>query len=146
MYSFPNFKPVHCSMSSSNCCYLSCIQVSQQSGKVFWYSHLFKNFPQLVVIHTVKGFSVVNEPEEAVFLGLPCFFHDLPPQNPACTSGSFGIRIASFSVFLYSGTFCLGIIHSLNFHKNLAITPSELEIPTKGCSLKLSSISSLSAH
>ena len=50
-------------MSSSNCCFLTCIQVSQETGKVVRYSHFFKNFPQLVVIHTMKGFSVVNEAE-----------------------------------------------------------------------------------
>ena len=65
MYSFPNLKPVHFSMSSSNCCFLSCIQVSQEAGKVVWYSHLLKNFPQFVVIHTIKGFSVVNEAERS---------------------------------------------------------------------------------
>ena len=54
MYSIPNFEPVHCSMSGSNCCFLTCVQVSQEAGKVVWYSHLFKNFPQFVVIHTVK--------------------------------------------------------------------------------------------
>ena len=63
MYSFPNFDPVHCFMSGSDCCFLTCIQVFQEAGKVVWYSHLFKNFPQLVVIHKVKGFSVVNETE-----------------------------------------------------------------------------------
>ena len=52
MYSFPNLEPVHCSMSSSNCCFLTCIPVSQEAGKVVWYSHLFKNFPQFVMIHT----------------------------------------------------------------------------------------------
>ena len=41
-----------------------------------WYSHLFKNFPQFVVIHTVRGFSVVNKPEVDVFWGLPCSFYD----------------------------------------------------------------------
>ena len=46
------------------------------AGKVVWYSHLFKNFPQFVVIHTVKGFSVVNEAEVDVFLELSCFFCD----------------------------------------------------------------------
>ena len=51
-----------------------CIQVSQDAGKVVWYSHLFENFPQFVVIHTVKGFSVVNEVDVYVFLELPCFF------------------------------------------------------------------------
>ena len=63
MYTFPNFEPVHCSMSSSNCCFLSCIVVSQETGKVVWYFHLFKNFLWFVVIVTVKGFSVVNEAE-----------------------------------------------------------------------------------
>ena len=48
----------HCSISSSNCCFLTCIQVSQEADKVVWYSHLFKNFPQFIVIHTVKGFSI----------------------------------------------------------------------------------------
>ena len=50
-------------MSSSNYCFLTCIEVLQEADKVVWYSHLFKNFPQFVVIHTVKGFSVVNEAE-----------------------------------------------------------------------------------
>ena len=63
MYSFPNFKPVRCSMFGSNFCFLTCIQVSQDAGKVVWYSHLLKNFLQFVVIHIVKGFSVVNEAE-----------------------------------------------------------------------------------
>ena len=61
MYSFPNLGPVHCSMSSSNCCFLTCIQVYQEAGKLVWYSHLFKNFPQFVVIHTIKGFDIVNK-------------------------------------------------------------------------------------
>ena len=47
-------------MSSSNCCFLTCIQVSQEAGPVVWYSHLFQNFPQFVVIHTVK--SLVAQP------------------------------------------------------------------------------------
>ena len=63
MYSSPNLEPVCCSMSFSNCCFLTCIQISQEAGKVVWYSHLFKSFPQFVVIHPVKGFSIVNEAE-----------------------------------------------------------------------------------
>ena len=63
-------------MSGSNCCFLSCLQVSQEAGKVAWYSHLLKNFPQFVVIHTVKGFRIVNKAEVDVFLELSCFFHD----------------------------------------------------------------------
>ena len=57
------------SMSSSNCCFLTCIQISQEAGQVVWYSHPLKNFPQFVVIHTVKGFSVVNEAEVNFFGG-----------------------------------------------------------------------------
>ena len=61
----------------SNCCFLTCIQISQEAGKVVWYSHLFKNFPQFVLIHTVKGFSIVNEAEvDVFFLELSWFFYD----------------------------------------------------------------------
>ena len=55
-FSFPNFEADCYSMFSSNCCFLTCIQVSQEAGQEFWYSHLLKNFPQFIVIHTVKGF------------------------------------------------------------------------------------------
>ena len=57
-------------MYGSNCYFLTCIQISQETVKVVWYSHLFKNFPQFAVIHIVKGFSVVNEAEVDVFLEL----------------------------------------------------------------------------
>ena len=63
-------------MSSSNCCFLTCIQISQEAGQVAWYSHPFKNFPQFIVIHTVKGFGIVNKTEVDVFLELSCFFDD----------------------------------------------------------------------
>ena len=66
---------VHCSMSCSNCCLLTCIQISQEAGKVVWYSHLLKNFPQFVVIYTVKGFSIANKAEMDVFMELSCFFY-----------------------------------------------------------------------
>ena len=56
MYSFSYLEPVCCSMFSSNCCFLTCIQISQEVGQVVWYSHLFQNFPQFVVIHIVKEF------------------------------------------------------------------------------------------
>ena len=68
MDSFPNLEVVHHSMSGSNCCFLASIQVLQEAGKTVWYSHLFKNFPQFVVIHTVKGFGIVNTAEVDVFL------------------------------------------------------------------------------
>ena len=61
-------------MSGSNCCFLTCIQISQQSGQVVWYSHLLKNFPQFVVIHTVKGFGIVNKEEVDGFIELSCLF------------------------------------------------------------------------
>ena len=67
-YSFPNVEPVCCSTSGSNCCFLNCIQDSQDAGDVISYSYLFKNFPQLVVIHTVKDFCVINETEVDIFL------------------------------------------------------------------------------
>ena len=76
MYSFPDLEPVCYSMSSSNCCFLTCIQISPEAGQVVWYSHLFKNFPQFIVIHTVKGFGIVNETEVEVFLEFSCFFYD----------------------------------------------------------------------
>ena len=53
--SFPNLEPVCCSMSSSNCCFFTCIQISQKAGKVVWYSHLLKDFPQVVVITQSKA-------------------------------------------------------------------------------------------
>ena len=76
MYSFSYLEPVCCSMSSSNCCFLTCIQISQEAGQVIWYSHLSQNFPQLIVIHTVKGFGIANKAEIDVFLELSCFFND----------------------------------------------------------------------
>ena len=75
-YSFPNLALVCCSMSSSNCCFLTCIQFYQEAGQVVWYSHLLKNMPQFVVIHTVKGFGIVNKTEVDVFLEFLCFLHD----------------------------------------------------------------------
>ena len=86
-YSFPNFEPARCSMSCSNCCFLTCIEVSQETGKVIWFSHLFKNFPQFVVIHRDKDFSIVNEAEVNVFLEFPCFFYD-PADVGNVISGS----------------------------------------------------------
>ena len=62
-------------MSSSNCCFLTCIQISQEADQVV-SSHLFQNFPQFIVIHTVKGFGIVNKAEIDVFLELCCFFYD----------------------------------------------------------------------
>ena len=74
-------------MFDSNCCFLTYIQISQEAGKMVWYPHLFKNFPQFVVIHIIKGFSVVNEAEVDVFLEFSCFFYD-PTDVGNLISGS----------------------------------------------------------
>ena len=82
-------------MSSSNCCLLTYIQISQEAGKVVWYSHLLKNFPQLVVIYTVKGFSIVNEAD--VFLEFSCFFYN-PADVGNLISGSSAFSKSSFNI------------------------------------------------
>ena len=69
-------EPVCCSESSSNCCFLTYIEISLEAGQVVWYSHYLKNFPQFIVIHTVKGFGIVNKAEIDAFLELSCFFDD----------------------------------------------------------------------
>ena len=69
-------------MTSSNYCFLTCIQISQEAGQVVWYSHHSQNFPQFIVIHTVKGFGIVNKAEIDVFLELSCFFHELGKYFP----------------------------------------------------------------
>ena len=88
-------------MSGFNCCFLTCIQVSQEAGKVVWYSHLFKNFPQFVVIHTVKGFSVVNKAEVDVFLEFSCFFYD-PMDVGNLISGSSAFSKSSLNTQKFS--------------------------------------------
>ena len=70
-------------MSSSNCWFMTCIQVFQEAGKVVWYSHLLKYFPQFVVIHTVKGFSIVSEAEVDVFVEFSCFFSVIKLLKPS---------------------------------------------------------------
>ena len=85
-----------------NCCFLTFIQISQEAGKVAWYSHLFKNFPQFVVIHTVKGFNIVNEDEVDVFLEFSCFFNDSTDIGNliSCSAAfsKFSLNIWKFSV------------------------------------------------
>ena len=99
MCSFPSLEPVHCSMSGSNCYFLTCIHFSQEAGKVVWYSHLLKNFQQFVVIHTVKGFNVVNE-EVDVFLEFSCFFYD-PVYVGNLISGSSAFSESSLNIWKF---------------------------------------------
>ena len=88
-------------MSSSNCCFLTCIQVSQEAGQVVWYSHLFQNFPQFIVIHTVKGFGIVNKAEIDVFLELSCFFDD-PMDVGNLISGFSAFSKSSLNIWKFS--------------------------------------------
>ena len=101
MYSLPNFDTVHFSMFSSNCCFLTCIQISLEAGKVGWYFHLFKIFPQFVVIHTVKGFGIVNGAELDVFLEFSCFFYN-PVDVGNLTSGSSDFSKSSLNTWKFS--------------------------------------------
>ena len=101
MYSFPYLEPVHCSMSSSNCCFLTCIQISQKAGQVVWYSHLFQNFPQFVVVHMVKVFSIVNKVEVDVFLELSCFFDD-PANVGNLISGSSAFSKSTLNIWKFT--------------------------------------------
>ena len=99
-------------MSSSNCWFFTCIHVSQEAGEVIWYSHLFKNFPQFVVIHTVKGFGIVNKAEIDVFLELSRFFHDLVDVgNLVSGSSDFSktsLNIRKFMVHVLLAEACPG--------------------------------------
>ena len=103
-------EPVCCFMSS--CCFLTCIQVSQESGQVVWYSHLFQNFPQFIVIHTVKGFGIVSKAEiDVFFLELSCFFDD-PAAVVNLISGSSAFSKTSLNLFVSLGKFVPGyLIH-----------------------------------
>ena len=101
MSSFSYLEPVCCSMSSSNWCFLTCILVSQEAGQVVWYSHLFQNFPQFIVIHTVKGFGIVNKAEMDAFLELSCFL-DYPVDFGNLISGSSAFSKYSLNIWRFT--------------------------------------------
>ena len=98
MYPFPDLEPVCCSMYNSNCCFLTCIQISQEAGQVVWYFHLFQTFLQFVVIHTVKGFGIVDKADIDVFLELSCFFGD-PMDVGNLISGSSTFSKSSLNIW-----------------------------------------------
>ena len=100
-YFFSYLEPVCCSMSSSNCCFLTCTYVSQEAGQGVCYSHLFQNFPQFIVIHTVKGFGIVNKAEIDVFLELSCFFLD-PADVGNLVSGSSAISNTRLNIWKFT--------------------------------------------
>ena len=87
-------------MSSSNCCFLTCIQISQEAGHVIWCSHLFQNFLQFVVLYTVKGFGIVNKAQLDVFLELSCFF-DGPADVGNLISGSSAFPKTSLNIWKF---------------------------------------------
>ena len=129
MYSFTYLEPVCCSMSGSNCFFLTYIQVSQEAGKAVWYSHLFKNFPQFVMIHLVKGFSIVSEAEGDVFLEFSCFICDptdhrtdrlLVTVNPiSCNMGSVPyVLFLTLSFIILSWKFIAYRRNTYNFSCN----------------------------
>ena len=99
-YSFPDLEPVCCSKPSFNCCILTSIQISQEADQVVWYSHHFQNFPEFVVIHTVKGFGIVNKAEVDVFLELSCFFDD-PTDVGNLISGSSAFSKTSLNIWKF---------------------------------------------
>src|SRR5574340_17590 len=101
MYSFLNLEPVYHSMSSSSCCFLTCIQISQEAGQVVWDSHLFQNFPLFIVIHTLKCFGIVNKAEIDVFLELSCFFHDSADVGNLI-SGSSAVSKTSLNIWKFT--------------------------------------------
>ena len=115
MYSVPNFEPVHFPMSGFNCCCFNCIQVSQETGKVVWYSYFLHNFPQFVVIHSVKGFSIVIEADVCVCIHThththththiyrysSCFFYD-PVDVGSLISGFSAFSKSSLYVWKFS--------------------------------------------
>ena len=76
---------------------MTCIHISQEAGQVVWYSHLLKNFPQFIAIHTVNGFGIVNKAEIDVFLELSCFFHD-PRDVGNLVSGSSAFSKTSLNI------------------------------------------------
>ena len=92
------------SMSSSNCSFLTCIQISQEAGQVVWYSYLFQNFPQFIVIHTVKSFGILNKAENDVFLELSCFFDD-PANVGNLISGSSAFSKTSLNIREFTVTY-----------------------------------------
>ena len=88
-------------LSSSNCCFLTCIQISQEVGQVVWYSHFFQNFLQFIVIHTVKDFGIVSKAEIDVFLELSCFSHD-PVDVGNLISGSSAFSKTSLNIWKFT--------------------------------------------
>ena len=127
-------------MSSSNCCFLTCISVSQEAGQVVWYSHFFQNFPQFIVIHTVKGFGIVNKAEIDVFLELSCFFDDpVDVGNLISSSSAFSKTSLSIGKFMVHALLKPGLE---NFEHYFIILPGGI-YPETTCLIQYDSSPSL---
>ena len=94
------------SMSSSNSCFLTCIWVSKEACQIIWYSHPLQNSPQFVMVHTVKGFGIVNKAEVDVFLEFSCFFDDLMDVGNLI-SGSFVFPKSSLNIWKFMVHVCI---------------------------------------
>ena len=101
MYPFPDLKPVCCFMSSSDCCFLTWVQISQDAGKAVCYYHLLRNFSQFVFILSVKGFGIVNKAEVDIFSELFCFFDD-PTDFGNLISGSSAFSKTSLNIWKFT--------------------------------------------
>ena len=99
-YSFPDLEPIHCSMSGSNCCFLTCLQISQKAGNVFSILISVRIFHSLLW-PTVKVFGVVNKAEVDVFLELSCFFCD-PLHVGSLITGSSAFSKSSLNIWKLS--------------------------------------------
>ena len=99
MYSFHNFEPVHCFTSSSNCCFFTWTQILKEEDRVVCNSHLFKYFWHFVVVHTIKGFSIVNKAD--IFLEFPCFFYNSTNVGNLI-SGSSAFSKSSLNIWKFS--------------------------------------------
>jgi len=82
-------------------CFLTCTQISQEADKVVWYSYLFKNFPQFLVIYTVKGFGIINKAEVDIFLEFFCFSDD-PTDVGSLISGSSAFSKSSSNIWKFT--------------------------------------------
>ena len=124
MYFFSYLEPVCCSMSSPNCCFLTCKRVSQEAGQVVWYSCLFKNFPQFVVIYRVKGFGIVNKAEIDIFLELSCFFDNPTDVGNLISGSSAQLSFCNNNLLHYKTCRSIGYLTTKAFQCTLSILRS----------------------
>ena len=87
-------------MPCFDCCFLTCIQISQDAGQMVWYSHRFKNFSQFIVIHRVKIFDIVNKEKEDIFPELSCFLDD-PTDVGNLISGSYAFFKPNLNIWKF---------------------------------------------